>query len=461
MRPTNFVDSRKSLLRPAALASLLLLGACSSAKTSLPPPMGGEGGSDTTPTGGKPGNTGGKPGNTGGTAGTGEGGEGGSGNTGGPAGGAGGNAGGAGGAVGGSGGGGGNAGGAGGGGGMVNMGDWTPCTDEPSMTLPAMKKTSIASLPGQPGQIVGVPGDKSIVYVVGHKTGDVLIIKDGKLLPQPLVNMPTLTNAQNEQGMLSMALHPKFATNQLFYLLGTVAGGHIHIEEFQRMTETTAKSTGKVIFDEARVGGGQFHNGGSIYFNPMDTKPYLYHSAGNNANAGESAKATGVAGRILRHDIDAPKTNTTVAYGLRNPYRMSIDRLTGNMWISDTGDPPGGVIYFLKNGEMGTNFGYGSGGDVGTKHETMGGHQGGGGGIVGGVVYRGHAIKGLCGRYIFGMWNSGVLRSIVQKDGKIVGGVQDLPGTLSVASITGFGEDGVGEIYMSSQGGQVYKLEAM
>jgi hypothetical protein len=438
------------------MASIMVVGLACGSGNKQPGNVGGSGGGGED-TGGKPGNTGtgGKatggmegtagtggstPGGTGGgSAGTGGAGDGGS-------------------AGGGSGGAGGGTGGAGAGG-MVDMGQWAPCTDEPDMNPPALKRTPVATLPGQPGQIVGVPGDPSIVYVVGHKTGDVLIIKDGKLLPQPLVNMPTLTNAQNEQGMLSMALHPDFAKNGLFYLLGTVTGGKIHIEEFQRMTETTAKSTGKVIFDQARVSGGQFHNGGSIYFNPKDTKPYLYHSAGNNLNAGESAKPMGVAGRILRHDVDA-KTNTTVAYGLRNPYRMSIDRLTGDMWISDTGDPPGGVIYFLKNGEMGTNFGYGSGGDVGTKHETMGGHQGGGGGIVGGVVYRGHKIKGLCGRYFFGMWNTGTIRSIVQKDGKIVGAVANHP-NLSVAAITGFGEDGVGEIYMSSQNGAVFKLEAM
>jgi hypothetical protein len=140
---------------------------------------------------------------------------------------------------------------------------------------------------------------------------------------------------------------------------------------------------------------------------------------------------------------------------------MSIDRLTGDMWISDTGDPPGGVIYFLANGTKdGTNFGYGSGGDVGTKFAPMGGHQGGGGGIVGGVVYRGHKIKGLCGRYFFGMWKTGVIRSIVQQDGKVQGGVFQHDGALSVPSLTAFGEDGEGEIYMSSQNGPVYKLEA-
>jgi hypothetical protein len=58
------------------------------------------------------------------------------------------------------------------------------------------------------------------------------------------------------------------------------------------------------------------------------------------------------------------------------------------------------------------------------------------------------------------MWNGGNIRSIVQKDGQVVGGVMNHP-TLSVGAITGFGEDGVGEIYMSSQNGAVFKLEAM
>jgi hypothetical protein len=348
-----------------------------------------------------------------------------------------------------------------GGAGPVNPAAFEPCTDAPAMMPPALKKTPVAMVPAQPNQIVGVPGDPSIVYVVGHKTGNIYIIQDGKLLDTPLVHMDILTNNQNEQGLLSMALHPDFLKNGLFYLLATVAGGNIHIEEFQRMTPTTAKATGNVIFDKARVKGGAFHNGGSLYFSPKDGgKPLLYHSAGNNLSPPDSAKPDGIAGRILRHDLDA-KTFTTVAYGLRNPYRMSIDRLTGDMWISDTGDPPGGVIYYLAGGSKdGTNFGYGSGGDVGSKYASMGGHQGGGGGIIGGVVYRGHKIKGLCGRYFFGMWNTGVIRSIVQQDGKVVGGVFQHPGDLSVPSITAFGEDGEGEIYMSSQNGPVYKLEA-
>jgi hypothetical protein len=217
-----------------------------------------------------------------------------------------------------------------------------------------------------------------------------------------------------------------------------------------------------VVFDAARVGGGQFHNGGQIYFNPKDSKPILYHSAGNNLNPAESAKPDGIAGRILMHDLTTGM-HSTLAYGNRNPYRMSIDRGTGDMWISDTGDPPGGVIYYLANGtKPGVNFGYGSGGDVGTKYDTMGGHQGGGGGIIGGVVYRGHKIPALCGRYFFGMHANGAIMSMIQNNGQRVGGIAN-HGALSVpGQLSSFGEDGEGEIWMSSrQNNAIYKIEAM
>jgi hypothetical protein len=455
----------------ALVALLLAAGGCGggdTGKTGAMPPAGGAAGGAAGGTGGMV--IGGTTGGTGGSIGAGGSGGGAMPGTGGGAGGTGGSSG-AGGSGGGGAGGGGAPGndsgpGAGTGGSDVtpNPAAFAPCTDMPDMMPPALKKTAIAMIPGgmatQPGQIVGVPGDPSILYVVGHKTGDIYIIQNGKVLPQPLVHMNILTNGQNEQGMLSMALHPDFLKNGLFYILTTVAGGNIHIEEFQRMSPTMAKATGNVVFDHARVHAGQFHNGGSLYFNPKDGgKPLLYHSAGNNLSPADSAKPDGVAGRILRHDLGS-KMATTVAYGLRNPYRMSIDRLTGDMWISDTGDPPGGVIYFLPFGKEGVNFGYGSGGDVGSKYPTMGGHQGGGGGIIGGVVYRGHKIKGLCGRYFFGMWDTGVIRSIVQQDGKVAGGVFQHPGDLTVPRITSFGEDGEGEIYMSSQSGAVYKLEA-
>jgi len=169
----NSIDVRASFLAGklarSLTASLLVLGlGCGSgAKPTGPGNVGGDGGSGE-PTGGKQGNTagtGGSKGNsvTGGTNGTA--GSGGSeGGSGGSTGGTGGGSAGTGGGMAGSGGGtAGSGGGSAGSGGMVDMGAWAPCTEDPDMNPPALKRTPIATLPGQPGQIVGVPGDPSIV----------------------------------------------------------------------------------------------------------------------------------------------------------------------------------------------------------------------------------------------------------------------------------------------------------
>jgi glucose/arabinose dehydrogenase len=321
-----------------------------------------------------------------------------------------------------------------------------------------LKKTVVATAPGgsQPGQVVGVPGEANIVYVLGHKNGNVYILQDGKLSGTPLTNVQVAVNQNSEQGLLGMTLHPNFASNHLFYLFYTAQGGAMTIDEFERMTPTTAMKK-QNIYSKPRAGGGTFHNGGSIYFNPKDgDKPLLYLAVGNNLNKGESGKPDGVAGRVLRFDL-ATKTPTTVAYGLRNPYRMSIDRLTGDMWIGDVSDGPGGSVFFLPHdAKDGTNFGYPAGEVAG----GISGRQGGSAAIIGGVVYRGSKIAGLCGRYFFGMHNPGSVRSMIQSGGKIMGGVVNHPELSPAGNLTSFGEDGEGELYFTSMAGTIYKIES-
>jgi hypothetical protein len=149
--------------------------------------------------------------------------------------------------------------------------------------------------------------------------------------------------------------------------------------------------------------------------------------------------------------------SNTYAYGLRNPYRISIDRLTGDMYIGEVGNAAGGAVFFNANGHAGTNFGYTTNGG----HEIAGGVSGFDGSskaIIGGIVYRGSKIPELCGRYIYGTWDAGTIKSLVIQNGQRVGAVTPLSG-LSVPSLTSFGEDNQGEIIMSSQQGQLYRLE--
>jgi hypothetical protein len=336
------------------------------------------------------------------------------------------------------------------------------CKDEPAATVPALKRTDFAKIPAgdEAGQIVGVPGEPG-VYILGHTSGKVYYAgPDGMVDPTPMATVPSKSNPpQSEQGLLGMALHPKFAENHLFYLF--YSAPNMRIDELERTGKTSSKMV-RTIWDKARAAGGAFHNGGQILFNPMDKgKPILYHAVGNNANDGESGKPDGVAGRVLAHDLSgAMVVSKTISFGLRNPYRFTVDRLTGDTYIGETNGPPGGAIYGTTFASPTPDYGF-RGGSV--KAGITGGIEGTTGGdaaVIGGVVYRGTKIKGACGRYFFSGWKSGVIKSIVVKDGKMVGAATTHAG-LGVGRISSFGEDGEGEMYIATQNSTVYKIEAM
>jgi hypothetical protein len=331
------------------------------------------------------------------------------------------------------------------------------CTGEPAATPPALKKTPVVRIPGddQAGQVIGVPGEKGI-YILGHRTGKVFYAVDGKLDPTPMATVAIKNNkGQDEQGMLGIALHPKFAENHLFYLFYTAPNGNIRIDELERTGVTSSKPT-KTIWDRARIGGGAFHNGGQIFFNPKDgDKPLLYHAVGNTASVGASGAPMGPVGRVLVHDVSAAMSaGTTLSYGLRNPYRMTIDRGTGDMYIGEIDDAPGGAIYFSSMASPVKDYGYRGGG---VKAGITG--KEGDKAVIGGVVYRGMKIPGICGRYFYASWPGGRIKSIYVKDGKLQGGAAAHT-EASVGSIASFGEDGEGEMYVATQGAEVYKIEA-
>jgi glucose/arabinose dehydrogenase len=254
-----------------------------------------------------------------------------------------------------------------------------------------------------------------------------------------------------------MALHPNFAQNHLFYLFYTAAGaGDMTIDEFERTTPTTATMK-RNIYSQPRAGDGMFHNGGFITFNPKDAMPYMYFSVGNN-ESDDAGNPDGVAGRIHRIDLDS-KQHTTFAYGLRNPYRISIDRLTGDMFIADVANGPGGTIIFNPYGKTGVDYGYRTNNgqpDIndGILRDPTGAA------MIGGFVYRGNRIPGLCGRYFYGNYEGGTVHSIVVQDGKVVGDPATHNNLTVPGNISSFGEDGEGELYMASMNNTIYKIIA-
>jgi glucose/arabinose dehydrogenase len=240
----------------------------------------------------------------------------------------------------------------------------------------------------------------------------------------------------------------------LFY---NASNEEMTIDEFERTTPTTATFS-RNIYAQPRDGACCFHNGGSLAFNPLDVTPFMYVSIGNNQgnNAGDPE---GVAGRVLRIDLGT-QVFTTFAYGFRNPYRMSIDRLTGDMYIADVANGPGGTIIFNPFGTTGVDYLYrNNNGQPDVNEGVL--RDSNGLAIIGGHVYRGNKIPGLCGRYFYGNHGGGVVKSVVVRNGATVGNPVTHT-TLSVpGNITSFGEDGEGELYMASlTGNAIYKIEA-
>jgi hypothetical protein len=148
--------------------------------------------------------------------------------------------------------------------------------------------------------------------------------------------------------------------------------------------------------------------------------------------------------------------SSTFIYGLRNPYRMSIDRLTGDFYVGDVAEGKGGSVMFSPYPATIKTFGYtNDGGEIGN---GISGRFSDSDAMIGGIVYRGNKIPEICGRYFFGMWGAGTVRSFIVQNGQRVGNVIDV-GALSTGNISSFGEDGDGEMIISSMNGQVYRVE--
>jgi len=306
------------------------------------------------------------------------------------------------------------------------------------------------------GEVASPPDTSDEIWVMGHFSGDVRVVKAGKLLPMPIVHVDVRQNPPGkEQGLLSIAFDPKYAENKTFYLFYSAAmpTGQTTIQAFTRTGDTTAMP-GEKIWDKPHPH--MFHNGGQIKFGP-DGKLYL--SIGNNASPPNSQQMEGLYGRILQIDV-AAKTGKTWDLGLRNPYRFSFDPQTYDIYIGDVGDggPMSEKFFFEPMGMGGKNWGY-RGNDNRTGVEYIDQIASGGGAGIGGVVYRGQKMPGLCGRYFYGHYSNGAVYSVKMVDGKPTD--KRTHPELGVAGLSSFGIDAAGEIYMGSLNGQVYRIDPM
>ncbi len=327
------------------------------------------------------------------------------------------------------------------------------------------------------------------LFIVGQG-GTIHIWRDGAILPQPFLNVTDLltwdvnAGGYTERGLLGLAFHPNYAENGLFYINYTDKDGATVVARYSVSADNPDRAdpnSALVLLRQAQPYPN--HNGGHMAFGPDG---YLYISLGDGGSAGDPLGAgqntNTLLGKILRVDVDSalpyaiPPDNPFVgngaglpeiwAYGLRNVWRFSFDRATGDMYLADVGQNQWEEVNFQPVGVGGANYGWNA-------YEANAIYNGGlreadvvmpiarydhsqGCSITGGYVYRGEAIPDLQGVYFYGDWCSGRIWALYRP-------VEQAWQTLEFArtdwQIASFGEDENGELYALDYGGSIYRLD--
>jgi glucose/arabinose dehydrogenase len=320
----------------------------------------------------------------------------------------------------------------------------------------------------RPVYVTAPPGDTRRLFVV-EQPGRILILRKGALLSQLFLDIAPLVSGANEQGLLSLAFDPNYAANRFLYIAYTDHANSLVVARYQTSAanpERVEPGSRHVLLTLAHPYSN--HNGGQLQFG-LDGLLYVGigdgGSEGDPNNYGQNRHV--LLAKILTLDVRAahPKPKT-YAYGLRNPWRFSFDSTTGALWIGDVGQNSWEEIDYLKAGTPpGTNFGWSYyEGDHLYKTQPIDRSRlvfplyeyshAFGCAVVGGYVYRGSAIPALRGWYLFGDYCTG---RMWMKPGPR-GAVRIARMSGRVTSISSFGQDASGELYVVSLSGRVYKI---
>lgn len=339
----------------------------------------------------------------------------------------------------------------------------------------------------------GLPGLTSIVSAgddrlfLTEQVGRIVVWDGTKILPEPFIDLSALVSCCGEQGLLSVAFHPRYAENGLLFVDYTNTAGNTVIARYRVSAadaDAADPASGVVLLtiDQPFAN----HNGGELQFGPDG---FLYIGMGDGGSANDpfcNAQNDGsLLGKLLRIDVDANggsppfhgiptgnpfrpdggPPNEVWAKGLRNPWRFSFDRLTGDLWIGDVGQDAREEIDFQPRGSAGgENYGWkvvegslcGAGGMSGCSSSAppppCGSplyvapvfeytHDFGDCSVTGGYVYRGTAMPDFAGVYFYGDYCTGRL---------LAAGRELAP---RAPNLSTFGQDASGELYLGTASG--------
>jgi glucose/arabinose dehydrogenase len=305
-------------------------------------------------------------------------------------------------------------------------------------------------------------GDGSGRLFVVEQEGRIVVVDDDKLAATPLLDIEDRILCCGERGLLGLAFHPGFPDDPRFYVNYTRAeDGATVVSEFHLAGAGIADpASERILLVVAQPYGN--HNGGMVAFGPDGG---LYVGMGDGGSGGDpqnfAQNPDSRLGKMLRLDVDGAGNDAEVfAIGLRNPWRFSFDRANGKLWAGDVGQ---NAVEEISVIEQGGNYGWRI--KEGTRDFEPAAaatplippvaeyvHEDGRCSVTGGYVYRGDAIDGLVGDYIFADYCSGEIMHL-SDDGIVV--LLD-----TGMSISSFGEDPAGELYVVDHDGAVYRLVA-
>jgi glucose/arabinose dehydrogenase len=340
----------------------------------------------------------------------------------------------------------------------------------------------------QPIGVTGAPGDASRVFVV-QRAGQIVVLHDGHTQAPPFLDISrsVYTQGGDEEGLLGLAFAPDYAHSGRFYVDFTVQGGDIEIVQYRRSAANANVADPASARLVLRIAHHEFsnHNGGQMAFGPEGD---LYVGVGDGGSEGDphdiGQSTDTLLGKILRIAPSAaggytiPSGNPFAgqagkrpeiwAYGLRNPWRFSFDRATGDMIVGDVGQDQQEEIDFIA-AHTGAGANYGWSVWEGTRRNKPGrapgavsptltvSHDSGYCAIIGGYVVRDRTLGSLYGRYLFGDFCRAQIESVKLRQGHASG----LHATgLQVSALSSMGQDASGQIYLTSLSGPVYRIAA-
>ena len=339
-----------------------------------------------------------------------------------------------------------------------------------------------------PLYVTAPPGDRRRIFVV-EQAGQIVVVRGGKTVAKPFLDIRSKVTAGGEQGLLSMAFAPDYAQSGRFYVYYTEKSGTEAIWEYHRASADSANpGSARLVLrmDDPEPN----HNGGLMVFG-ADKLMYVGTGDGGGGNdqhgaRGNAQSLSSLLGKILRIDPRAsgakaysiPSSNPFVgrsgargeiyAYGLRNPWRFSFDRANEDLVIGDVGQDEVEEIDFVKKGgARGANFGWRpwEGRRRNFDEPAPGAvfpvithsHQAGFCSITGGYVVRDRGVPGLYGRYVYGDYCISRLRGSTLHPGHASSRTLSVP---AVSGVSSFGEDAAGRVYVTSLNGPVYRFAA-